>query len=118
MTTHSRNRYEPVACTICGQSDRGSLRSHAVAGIQVMLCHRCHGELIRRTTPAPEQIWTPPDSLESIARALLAEADLFSLIAQSRWLIAYALIDRVRRDEPKEEEPPNCLSPTSDEGEC
>jgi hypothetical protein len=118
MTTYSRNRYEPVACTICGQPDRERLRTHAVAGIQVMLCHRCRGELIRRTTPAPQQIWTPPDSLESIARALMAEADLLSLMAQSRWLMAYALIDRVRRDEPIEEEPPNCLIRNSDQGEC
>jgi hypothetical protein len=96
---------EAVACLICGRTDRAHLKQHAVAGIRVPLCHGCHSELIRRTTASPAQIWCPPDSLESIARALLAEADLLSLMAQSRWLLAHVLIDRVRRDAPNVDNP-------------
>ena len=62
------------------------LQQHRVGGIEVTLCRRCHGELIECRTQPPEPIWIPPDDLELIARALLAEADLLSMLAQSRWV--------------------------------
>ena len=108
MTDTDRHsfRHAPQArsCLICGQSAPGHIEQHDVAGLRVALCRRCYGRLIARATPLPEAIWTPPDNLESIARAMLAEADLLSMMAQSRWLLAHVLIDRVRRDAPNKDD--------------
>jgi hypothetical protein len=35
-----------------------------------------------------------------IGRVLLEEADVLSLLAQSRWMLGHALLDRVRKDAP------------------
>lgn len=102
-TNKSRFRKIDRACIIDGESDPERLQRHRVGGIEVTLCRRCHRKLIERSTRPPCPIWTPPDDLELIGRALLAEADLLSLLAQSRWVLAHALIDRVRREAPHDD---------------
>lgn len=99
-TGKSQFRKLDRACIVDGESNPERLQRHCVGGIEVTLCRRCHRDLIYRSTPPPRPIWAPPDDLESIGRALLAEADLLSLLAQSRWVFAHALIDRVRREAP------------------
>jgi hypothetical protein len=88
------------ACLICGCAEPNRLSRHSVAGLSVTLCQPCCQDLRDRSIPPLAAIWEPPDNLESIAQALLAEADLLSLLAQSRWVIAHALLDRVRREGP------------------
>lgn len=99
-----RNRPQR-ACIVDGEDDPACLEIHSVGGIEVAICRRCYRDLVDRITPLPSSIWTPPDSLESIARLLLAGADLLSMVAQSRWLLAHVLIDRVRREAPNENDP-------------
>lgn len=87
------------ACVICRRMTKQ--RHQAAAGLFVGLCGRCRRNFfVCRAAPLPP-IWTPPDELECIARSLLAEADLLSLMAQSRWLMAHALIERVEREAPQ-----------------
>src|SRR5690348_7811103 len=95
-----QRHFRGQACVICGMHDPEQREQQKVAGLHVFLCRKCHQALAERTRPSAAPIWTPPDTLESIARALIAEADLLSLMAQSRWLLAHALIDRVKADAP------------------
>jgi len=91
-------------CIIDGEANPERLERHCVGGIEVTLCQRCYRELLERSAPRSSPIWTPSDDLESIGRALLAEADLLSMLAQSRWVFGHALIDRVRKEAPDDNE--------------
>jgi hypothetical protein len=93
-------RKRDSACIICGHFDLDQIERHLIGGVEVRLCRQCYREMIERTKPPPCPIWTPPDDLETIACALLAEADLLSMMAQSRWVFAHALIERVRKEAP------------------
>ncbi len=88
------------ACVIDGVTDPAELEFHAVGGVTVTLCRRCYGRLIQVARAIPGQIWEPPDPLESIGQALIAEADLFAVLAQQRRRFGQMLVDRVRRDVP------------------
>jgi hypothetical protein len=99
-TRKRARRKRAEACLICGCAEPNRLSRHSVAGLRVALCQPCCQDLRDRSIPPLTAIWEPPDKLESIAQALLAEADLLSLLAQSRWVIAHALLDRVRREAP------------------
>jgi hypothetical protein len=97
-------RQSDWTCIVCGQSDMERLTRHRVAGVSITLCQQCYRRLTATAAPPVAPIWTPPDDLESIARALLAEADFLSLLAQSRTVLAHVLIDRVRREAPTDDE--------------
>lgn len=75
-------------------------RSARIGGATVILCRKCFRRLTLalRVNPAPS--WIPPDELEVIGHALVAEADLLAMLAQSRWQFGRILIDRVRREVP------------------
>jgi hypothetical protein len=103
-TDEPRPRKSGCHCIICGQSDPEQLEQHCIAGLTVTLCRPCHQDLIVRCARPFSPIWTPPDDRELIAHALLAEADFLSTLAQSRWVFAHALIDRVRKEAPDDSE--------------
>lgn len=88
------------ACIVCGQFNPEQLERHWVAGFGVSLCQRCKQLLIELSAPPFSPIWAPPDNLELIAHALLAEAALLGAMAQSRRIFAHVLIDRVRKEAP------------------
>jgi hypothetical protein len=93
--TPDRNR----PCVMCGRCDCETVE-HRIAGISASLCHLCHERIATRCAPETAPIWMPPDDLETIAQALLVEADFLSTLARSRWVLAYFLLERVRRDAP------------------
>ncbi|HEV2550417.1 MAG TPA: hypothetical protein VGU20_24100 [Stellaceae bacterium] len=107
MTDHDANHSTSKSlrtCIFCGEDDPTCLEFHNISGLQITLCRRCRRRLAERASIPPDPIWTPLDDLESVAGALLAEADFLSTLAQSRWVLAHALIDRVRREAPDSDE--------------
>lgn len=92
---------DPVAaCVIDGVTDPAELEFHAIGGVTVTLCRRCYGELVQSVHASADRIWDPPDDLERIGHALIAEANLLAELAQQRHRFGQVLIDRVRRDIP------------------
>lgn len=73
---------------------------HHIGGATVVLCSRCFRRLALAMRTNPASVWIPPDEIEVVAHALLAEADLLAMLAQSRWQFGQMLIDRVRREAP------------------
>jgi len=91
------------ACLMCGATDPRELAAHHIGGATVILCRKCFRRLALALRVNPSPIWIPPDEIEVIGHALLAEADLLAMLAQSRWQFGQMLIDRVRREAPNEE---------------
>lgn len=89
-----------VACVICGEMQSLTVDAHRIGGATVTLCHKCFRRLASALRAKPSPTWFPPDELEVIGHALLAEADLLTTLAQSRQQFGQMLIDRVRRDAP------------------
>ncbi|MGH6877535.1 MAG: hypothetical protein ACREHV_09190 [Rhizomicrobium sp.] len=81
------------------------MEAHPIGGATVVLCRKCFHRLALGLCIKPAPIWIPPDELEIIGHALLAEADLLATLAQSRWQFGQMLIARIRREAPNEEEP-------------
>ena len=99
-TLNSRPKHPDRACVMDGESNPACLKRHSIGGFEVTLCRRCYLRLVERRTHPLLPIWAPPDDLELIGRVLLEEADVLSLLAQSRWMLGHALLDRVRKDAP------------------
>ena len=91
------------ACVIDGETDPHELEAHHIGGATVILCRKCFRRLALALRVNPSPIWIPPDELEVIGHALLAEADLLAMLAQSRWQFGQMLIERVRREAPDQE---------------
>jgi hypothetical protein len=89
-------------CIVCGESAFENLNRYTTGGVQVTLCLKCHRRLLEQAPVRPPLIWTPPDDLELMARAMLEEADLLSVMAQTRWLFAHMLLERVRKEAPEQ----------------
>lgn len=90
----------PPACVIDGVTDPGELEFHNIGGARVVLCHRCYRKLVEGARANSDRIWEPPDELETIGQALIAEADLLVALAQERRHFGQMLIERVRREVP------------------
>jgi hypothetical protein len=95
------------ACVIDGVTDPGELEFHNIGGVRIALCHRCYRKLVERSRAGPPKIWEPPDELERVGHALIAEADFLVMLAQERRQFGHMLIDRVRREAPIETSAPD-----------
>ena len=97
-----RRQPQPLhpACVIDGETDPRELAVHRIGGATVVLCRKCFRRLALAMRTNPPPVWIPPDELEVIGHALLAEADLLATLAQSRSLFGQMLINRVKRDAP------------------
>lgn len=89
-----------LACVIDGETDPRVLQLHRVGDAHVLLCRNCNARLLDTLRTRPSQIWCPPDELERIGHALLAEADFFARLAQSHREFGNLLINRVHREDP------------------
>ena len=103
MSKRRRTKSLHPACVIDGETDPHVLEAHRIAGVTVVLCRKCFRQLALALRVNPTPVWDPPDTLEIIGHALLAEADLLATLAQSRWQFGRMLIDRVRREAPTQE---------------
>lgn len=99
------------ACSICGEDNPFCLEKHEPGGrkhsdLYIIICRNCHRKLEddRRDHLLP--IWTPPDPLECLSKALQGEADLFDRLAKKRRVDARLLHELSRKGaiEPDEED--------------
>jgi len=102
MADKSRRDLPPLACVIDGETDTRVLELHRIGDAHVMLCRNCYVRLLDVLRTKPTRIWEPPDELEKIGQALIAEADLFTRLAASHREFGQLLIDRVRRESPND----------------
>lgn len=91
------------ACSICGEDNPFCLEKHEPGGrkhsdLCVIICRNCHRKLEddRRSHLPP--IWTPPDPVECLSKALQGEADLFERLAKKRRADAHMLHELSRKD--------------------
>lgn len=90
-----KRRLANLACVVCGKRHRHRLQFRCI-GQGVFVCRACHRKFRAAKYKHPKPIWTPPDELERIGRALLAEADLFEMLLNTRRKFGHALIERSR----------------------
>jgi len=77
------------ACSICGEDNPFCLEKHEPGGrkhsdLSVIICRNCHRKLEDARRDHLPPIWTPPDPVESLSKALQGEADLFERRAKKR----------------------------------
>ena len=102
MSNQNRRDLSALACVIDGETDPRILELHRIGDAHVMLCRNCYVRLLDVLRTQPARIWEPPDELEKIGQALIAEADLFVRLAASHREFGQLLIDRVRRESPND----------------
>lgn len=100
MSKRNPSKPRHPACVIDGETNLSELAVHRIGGATIVLCRNCFDQLRRMLGAKAGPIWIPPDELEVIGHALLAEADLLVTLAQSRQQFGQMLIDRVRREVP------------------
>jgi hypothetical protein len=86
---HRRLRSPDPRCAICGESDYSCLELHEPGGrkhsnLSGIFCRNCHRKLENARRDRLPPIWTPPDPLERLSKALQGEADLLELLAMKR----------------------------------
>ena len=91
------------ACARCGNDSPFCLEKHEPGGrkysdLYVILCRNCHRELEDGRRDHLPPIWTPPDPVESLSKAMQGEADLFERLAKKRREDARMLHELSRRD--------------------
>jgi len=91
------------ACVICGEDNPFCLELHEPGGrkyseFSVPVCRNCHRKLEDDRRDHFPPIWTPPDPLERLSRALMGEADMFLRLAEKRRADAMMLNELSRRD--------------------
>lgn len=91
------------ACAICGEDDPFCLEKHEPGGrkysdLSVIICRNCHRKLEEGRGDHLPAIWTPPDSVERLSKALQGEADLFERLAKKRREDARMLHGLSRKD--------------------
>jgi hypothetical protein len=91
------------ACSICGEDNPFCLEKHEPGGrkhsdLHVIICRNCHRKLEDARRDHLPSIWTPPDPVESLSRALQGEADLFERLAKKRRKDARMLHELSRKD--------------------
>jgi hypothetical protein len=77
------------ACSICGEDNPFCLERHEPGGrkhsnLSVIICRNCHRKVEDARRDHLPPIWTPPDAVESLSKALQGEADLFERLAKKR----------------------------------
>jgi transcription elongation factor Elf1 len=77
------------ACMICGENNPFCLERHEPGGrkhseLSVIICRNCHRKLEDDRRDHFPPIWSPPDPLECLSRALAGEADMFQRLAAKR----------------------------------
>jgi hypothetical protein len=86
---HARLGTSTPACVICGEDNPFCLELHELGGrkhsdFSVIICRNCHRKLEDDRCDHFPPIWTPPDPLECLSRALMGEADMFLRLADKR----------------------------------
>ncbi|MGA7711198.1 MAG: hypothetical protein WCA81_04800 [Rhizomicrobium sp.] len=91
------------ACVICGEDNPFCLELHEPGGrknsdFSVIICRNCHRKLEDDRRDHFPTIWTPPDPIERLSKALMGEADMFQRLAQKRRADARMLHELSRKD--------------------
>ncbi len=91
------------ACSICGEDNPHCLELHEPGGrryndMPVPVCRNCHRKLSDDQRDHPRAEFTPPDSLERHAHALLGLADFFARLSEQFRRTAEMLLVLVRKD--------------------
>ena len=102
MSCHHFFKFQAPVCAICGETAIGVIEFHHVGGVRVALCCCCHRKLLASAENPPSFVWDPPDELETVGHALLAEGDLLAIIAQTLTEFGHVLINRVKKEVPDE----------------
>lgn len=102
MSCHWSFKFQTPVCAICGETAIGVIEFHHVGCLHIALCRNCYRKLLASAKKPPGFVWDPPDELEKVGHALLAEADLLSIVAQMLTEFGHVLINRVKNDAPDE----------------
>jgi hypothetical protein len=91
------------ACSICGEDNPFCLERHEPGGrkhsnLYIIICRNCHRKLEDDRRDHFSPIWTTPEPVESLSKALQGEADLFERLAKKRREDARMLHELSRRD--------------------
>jgi hypothetical protein len=103
QTAYRRLGTSTPACSICGEDNPFCLEKHEPGGhkhsdLFVIICRNCHRKLEDARRDHLPGIWTPPDPVECLSRALQGEADLFDRLAMKRRTDARMLHELSRKD--------------------
>ncbi len=91
------------ACVICGENNPFCLEKHEPGGrkhndFSVIICRNCHRKLEDDRRDHFPPIWTPPDPIERLSKALAGEADMFVRLAEKRRADARMLNELSRKE--------------------
>ena len=91
------------ACVICGEDNPFCLELHEPGGrkhseFNVIICRNCHRKLEDDRRDHFPPIWTPPDPVERLSKALIGEADMFLRLERKRRADAQMLHELTHKD--------------------
>ncbi|MDE2166559.1 MAG: hypothetical protein KGJ66_09515 [Alphaproteobacteria bacterium] len=98
MSKRRRMKALHRACVAYGEANLRKLKGYHIGGVTAVLCRNCFRRLKRTHSTKPRPMSIPPDKLEVVTDALLAEVDLLVTVAESRMRFAQALINRMQRE--------------------